>query len=392
MEKEITAALGRLLEYIDRNGWEGHDPYDALNSSLLLRLPNKWLRVAPTVFFRISPVNLRKPFLIKKGINPKAMGLLLSAHSLLHRQGNDSSLETAHQIFDWLCRNVSPGYSGHGWGYNFPWQSRDRLLDRGTPTIVNTSFIGHGILDYFDFSGNKKALEVARSSCDFILNDLNVHETDHGICFSYSPVEKHIVHNANVLGASLLARVSSYTRETELAQWAVKSMDFTCHHQRENGLWTYSFYPESGHERIQTDWHQGFILDSLMWFLHAADPVETDLNTHKKALIKGADFYKTQFTEEGMCHWRHPKIWPADIHNQAQGIITFSKLEEFLPGSIGMAGRIARWTLDNLWSAKKGYFYYQKKPLFTNRISYFRWGQAWMALALATYLAHAQPS
>jgi hypothetical protein len=389
MEKEITAALGRLLEYIDRNGWKGYDPYDALNSPFLLKLPNKWLRVAPTVFFRISPVNFRKLFFVKKGINPKAMGLLLSAHSLLHRHGYASSLDRAQRIFDWLSQNASSGYSGHSWGYNFPWQSRDRLLTRGIPTIVNTSFVGHGILDYFDRSGNKRALEVARSSCDFICSDLNIRETDHGICFSYSPVENHIVHNANVLGASLLARVYSHTHENELAEWAKRAMDFTLHHQQENGLWPYSFYPESGHQRIQTDWHQGFILDSLMWFIRAVDPPD---GKYKNALIKGGNFYKTQFTQEGMCFWRYPKMWPVDIHNQAQGVITFSRLEEFIPGSAATAERIVRWTLDNLWNAKKGYFYYQKKPLFTNRISYFRWAQAWMLLALATHLPHSRSS
>jgi len=231
MEKEITQTLCRLLDHIDHNGWEGYDPYDALSSPLLLKLPNKWLRVAPTVFFRISPINLRKLFLVKKGINPKAMGLLLSSYSQLERMGLVPSLEKADRIFDWLCRNGAAGYSGYAWGYNFPWQSRDRLLERGLPTIVNTSFIGHGILDYYDRSGNKKALDAARSSCDFFLKDLNIRETEDGVCFSYSPVESHMVHNANALGASLLARVSSYTHENTLLEWAKRSFDFTLHHQ-----------------------------------------------------------------------------------------------------------------------------------------------------------------
>jgi len=141
--------------------------------------------------------------------------------------------------------------------------------------------------------------------------------------------------------------------------------------------------------RVQTDWHQGFILDSLIWFIRATNPAD---EKYKKALIKGAEFYKTQFTEEGKSFWRLPKMWPVDIHNQVQGIITFSKLEEFLPGSIRTAERITRWTMDNLMSKKKGYFYYQKWPLYTNRIAYFRWAQAWMLLALAIYLAQSQSS
>ena len=33
-----------------------------------------------------------------------------------------------------------------------------------------------------------------------------------------------------------------------------------------------------------------------------------------------------------------------------------------------------------------GFFYFQKWPLLTNKISYMRWSQAWMSLALATII------
>jgi hypothetical protein len=35
---------------------------------------------------------------------------------------------------------------------------------------------------------------------------------------------------------------------------------------------------------------------------------------------------------------------------------------------------------------KEGYFYYQKRKYFTNKISYMRWTQAWMFFALTIYL------
>ena len=370
-----------LLDYIEKERFEGYDPYDALNSPYLIKLKNKWLRVAFTVFFRLSPVNLRKMFRIPKGTNSKAMGLLLSAYTLLHRLGHDSSLDRAKDVFHWIRQNSTRGYSGCCWGYNFSWQDRNRLLARGTPTIVNTAFVGHGLLDYYGATQDRDALDTARSACDFILQDLNRRETGYGICFSYNPVEKNIVHNANVLGASLLARVYAHTREQELLEPAIKSFDFTLHHQHESGLWAYSQFPETGKERFQTDWHQGFILDCLMWFMEAVHPPD---EKYRKALKAGAGSYKIQFTDEGISFWRHPRRWPIDIHNQAQGIITFSKLEKYLPGSNAMAEKIAQWTLENMRNKKRGYYYYEKWPLMTNRISYLRWSQAWMLLALAT--------
>jgi len=35
--------------------------------------------------------------------------------------------------------------------------------------------------------------------------------------------------------------------------------------------------------------------------------------------------------------------------------------------------------------SKNGYFFYQKKRFFKNKISYMRWSQAWMLYALAIF-------
>ncbi len=80
-----------------------------------------------------------------------------------------------------------------------------------------------------------------------------------------------------------------------------------------------------------------------------------------------------------------PLIWPVDIHNQAQGIITFAKLSKIRSEYLNFSKVIASWTIKNMQD-KKGYFYYQKWPFFTNKIPYIRWSQSWMMFALATLL------
>jgi hypothetical protein len=44
----------------------------------------------------------------------------------------------------------------------------------------------------------------------------------------------------------------------------------------------------------------------------------------------------------------------------------------------------------NMWD-ERGYFYYRVLRFLTIRISYMRWSQAWMLLALTTLLEHATP-
>jgi hypothetical protein len=101
------------------------------------------------------------------------------------------------------------------------------------------------------------------------------------------------------------------------------------------------------------------------------------------SITKGVEFYKNeQFFPNGRSMWRLPKKWPVDIHNQAQGIITLSLLKDYHPEYLNFSKTIARWTIENMQD-KIGYFYYRKYPLFTNKISYIRWSQAWMLLALS---------
>ena len=78
-----------------------------------------------------------------------------------------------------------------------------------------------------------------------------------------------------------------------------------------------------------------------------------------------------------------PKKYPIDAHNQGVGILTFAKLSEYGNDYLDFAAKIAEWTDKNLKNDKKGYYYYQKTPFFTNKISYIRWNQSWMLLGLA---------
>ena len=292
------------------------------------------------------------------------------------------SLNISKLLAQWLIRNRS-SYSNYCWGYNFPWQSSNRKLEAGIPTIVNSSFIGDAFISLYDLTSDKRYLEIAESICNFILEDLNISEFDEGICFSYSPIDKHLVHNANVLGASLLAKTHLRTSKKRYADYSQKAFDFTIYHQKKNGMWTYSIDKEKMLERHQIDWHQGFIIDSIYDFIQATDPSSSK---YFESLVKGADFYlNEQFFPNGKSKWRWPKSWPIDIHNQAQGIITLSRLGKIKRDYKDFAETIANWTLNNMQDYT-GFFYYQKWPLFTNKINYIRWGQSWMLLALSRLL------
>ncbi len=265
---QIVAALARLDAWIEAEGFQGWDPYDALNSPALRWAGSRQrlLGIAMVQLLRRSPLNLRPLLGIHKECNPKAMGLFLAAYAqkfIATRKAEH--LDRVRFFSHWLVEHASAGYSGPCWGYNFDWPNRSFLALAGTPTIVNTAFIGLSFLSAEpalvatamseaialgessmergrESWRTSKASTIARSACEFILRDLHVlHPSAEAICFSYTPLDHRFVHNANLLGAWLLAAVYARTGEEHLARNARAAARFTARSQRPErilGLWS----------------------------------------------------------------------------------------------------------------------------------------------------------
>lgn len=382
--KQLSDSINRLTEYCQSQRWVGYDPYDGLNSKFFQSLPffnkNKLFRMAFLQLHKRSCINLRPLFQVPKGRNPKGIGLFLLSYLRLYQMTRDENyLPPIHQFIRWLKEDISSDCSGAAWGYHFPWQSRAFFLPPYTPTVVNTSYIGRAFLQVFRTLGNKDFLQTARSACTFILKDLNRKEDLQSLCFSYSPRDRYFVHNATALASSLLALTYRETQEKTLLQHAQKSISCVASHQREDGSWPYGEDPVA--QKTGTDhFHTGFILESLKIYRDA-----TGDTRYQKNLQKGLEFYqKNFFLSEGQTKYFPKKTYPLDIHCASQAVLTLVKLQDSGADTI-LCDKVVRWMICRLQD-KKGFFYYQKTPLYTNKIPYMRWGQAWALLALVNYL------
>jgi hypothetical protein len=388
MTNAIDESVILLEKYVRNQNYSGYDPYDALNSVKLNSINLKFFRVLFTQLFVYSPINLRPLFHIEKGVNPKALGLILSSYSYLFKIDlikRNFFEDVSSKIVNLLLNNASSGFSGYCWGFNFNWNDVKRNAKKYTPTLVVSSYIGNSFLDLYEITHEQKYLDIAESITKFIINDLQIRDFKSGICFSYSPIDNHVVHNANCLGAAFLSRVYKFNKDKKLQVYSQKVVDFVISRQNKDGSWEFQFFPESGKIRNQIDFHQGFIIDAFCDFIRFN---ELDEEKYLNALKKAVRFYKqNQFYKDGRAMWRLPHRYPIDIHHQAQGIITFSKLYLFYKEDkyLNLSKKIAEWTIKNMQD-EEGYFYYQKWPFFTNKISYIRWGQAWMIYALTNLI------
>ncbi|MBN2090850.1 delta-aminolevulinic acid dehydratase [candidate division KSB1 bacterium] len=380
LENRIWASLNHLIQYIESEDYQGYDPYDALNSPILQYIgrSSKLLKIIFTQGLRRLPFNLRPLLMIQKGHNPKGLGLFLTGYTKLLAITNESHYhKQIIYLTELLERSRSDNYQNYCWGYNFPWQNRNQLFPPGNPTIVNTCFIGHGFLDAYELLNDAKYLKILKSACNFILHNLQkTYETPTQLCLGYTPVDNERIYNANILGASFLARVFSLIRDEELIIPARKMVQYVSDAQNDDGSW---YYGAKTNQKWIDLHHTGFVLENLYNFARL-----TDDQCLFPIIAKGLHYFTQTFImENGRPRLWHNRDYPTDIH-AAQAIVTLVKLHSIHDHS-RLLERLVIWMIDNLQS-KQGYFYYQKGRYFTNKISYMRWSQAWAFHALTTYL------
>jgi hypothetical protein len=384
-EPSIEQAFDELLNWCRSHDYAGYDPFDALNSRVFQATPFRRSRAARLIWTQIckrSPLNLRSLALIPQQKNSKAIALFaLAALANYRRLKTEAAEKEAGKLLDQLMAMQIPGYSGAAWGYNFAWQSRNFFAPQKTPTIVPTAFAARAFIEGYESFNVDSYLTTARSTCDFILDDLNRGAgPDEEVCFSYSPTDETRVFNASLLAAETLASVGSLTGEPKLGDLAVRAARYVVRRQRDDGSWAYG---EQANQSWTDSFHTAYVLLSLARIRKFDNRPDEDLN---KALQRGYRFWRERFfLADGWPKYYHDTLYPADAHAAATAIVTLVELQELDTGALPLAEQVAAWTINKLRD-QQGFFYYQRRRFYTVRTPFMRWTQGWMLYALARLL------
>jgi hypothetical protein len=377
MQNLIHQAIIQLLDYCTKNNWAGFDPYDALNSRVFKALPflnNKLCRLVLTQGMKRSPVNFRPLFLVPKEQNPKALGLFVSALIRLQSINFSDVTRDIAALIKKIIELRSPNQPHYCWGYHFDWQGRHSLTPKFSPNIICTTFAANAFLDAYEAYSKAEYLDIAVSASRFLLSGLNISREDNGLCFSYTPLDQAKVHNANLLGAALLARLYKATGEQKFLDFASQAVSYSASRQNSDGSW---FYGEHDTQQWIDNFHTGYNLVALDAFCRYTGSKE-----YRGNIARGYAFFRDNFfTPESIPKYFHNRIYPIDIHAVAQSVITLTALKDIDKDAMQLTDSILQWAFKNMRS-NKGYFYYQQGRFLKNRISYMRWSQAWMLYAL----------
>jgi hypothetical protein len=383
LSAEVTTVLRGLVEYCQANHWSGYDPYDALNSRVVEKLPfvdSRFFRIALTQLLKRSPVNMRPALGVPKTQNPKALGLFLSAFAQLAATGiTDYGHHCAH-LTERLEALRSSNESYWCWGYSFPWQTRTVIVPSGEPNLVCTAFVAGALLDAYEYYRSPRYLTMATSAAEYIVDKLYWSDGGSIAGFSYPlSTVRNQVHNANFLAAALLCRVHRHTGERKFLAPALKAVRFSVSRQSEDGSWRYG---EGRSQGFVDNFHTGFNLCALHTIMRELRSDEFEDNVKR-----GFRYYREHFyLEDGSVRYFHNKTYPIDIHAVAQSIITPVVLSNISPSPIELAVSVFRWAMKHMWDPR-GYFYYRVLRSGTIRIPYMRWSEAWMVFAIAQLLS-----
>lgn len=378
-EREFYGSLTRLDAWVQRAGYKAYDPFDGLSAPLapILTLRQPFLKQVWQQGIRRFPLNLRPLVGVRRSMSTKAMGFFAKGYLRLYQAtGDERFLERTRYCLQWLMDNRCPQFKGIAWGNHFDYQSRAGNIEKGCPTIVWTGLIGHAFLDAYEELGDVRYLDVARKVCFFITDELDRDEYGETAYLRYYPKAVHLVHNSNMIGASMLARTHYHAAKPDDLELSKRAVRWTVQHQMANGSWNYG---EGGRFSWVDSFHTGYVLETLDYFIRYSGDDEFEEN-----LVRGYDFYiNTFFEENGTPRYYDHKTRPLDIQCASQGIQTLVNLRRLNPRSVEVAAKVARWTIANMQDPT-GYFYFRKYPLITNKTPTMHWGQATMFSAMAT--------
>jgi len=372
----VEHSIARLDNWVRVHGYRAYDPGDGqlsyLRSLTFGRLPLE--RVLTAVVLR-APLNIRPVLGIRPHTSTKGMGYM--AWGYLRRYlafQREEDATAARYCLDWLIGHRSTGYRDCCWGNEFTFTTRAGRIPAGEPTIVWSGLIGQAFVDAYEVLGESRYLDVAASVCDWI-GKLPRERTDRGDCLSYVSFQQVSIHNSNMLGAALLARVATLADRGKYLDVAREAMRYSVERINADGSW---YYGEDTKYHWIDNFHTGYNLDSLRRYRDSSHDRDFDA-----ALVAGFAYFKGHFFEaDGRPKYMHDRAMPTDIQCAAQAIDTLTYFSDLDADALALACRTAEWTIGHMQDAE-GYFHYRDLGWTRIRTPMFHWGQGTMFKALA---------
>ncbi len=358
----------------ERQNLMSYDIFDALTSNWINRVTasSTFLRRVAIQLNAKSPIDLHW-LGMKKMQHTKAVSDMLWLNCLMY-DGDRDNISNLTELFKLLMDRRINGTNV--WGLNFPYATRFIDADINMANLYNTCTTGIAVSEYCEKT------KLAHEELPKIYSDLcetfnYINEGNKGF-FIYYPGQKHPTYNVNALALFLFSRINEVTKKDIVPASRMSEMvELLVSEQLEDGSW---YYSRSEKGKWIDGFHTGFIIESLVYtYLHGFEDARL-----KMAIDKAIQYYiKNMFTEDGFPkYFDYSGKYPIEAQNCAQAIQTLVSIQNFGDYKIeSLLEKLVDNTISTLYSGR-GYFYYKKEKLYTNKASYLRWATSPMLVAL----------
>lgn len=378
-KERLRETLLLLEDHGNRQAWIGSDPYEGLNATRFVSIPRRSALGRRIVIQAVkrSPLDLRPLLGISPTRNAATVAWAVSAYargSFLPSEIQRDRLELATKL---LISMRLPNWEEACWSYPFDLQTRVLSYTKHDPNTIATSFAGMALIDSFEATGDPRALEMARSTARFLVENVPQAKDPPGARFGYLVGDRSPIHNANTHVCALLARLVTHGSD-EHVEAIREGLTWTIERQRPNGSWPYG-------EREDLEWvdgfHTGYVLDSLRACADAGVDERAE-----PAWRRGLEYWRANlFGPDGTPKYYDNETYPIDNQCAAQGIQTLALASAHDPSCLEQAWQVFDWTLANM-RREDGLFYFQRRRHWINKIPHIRWSETCMLLALAHLL------
>jgi hypothetical protein len=308
------------------------------------------------------------------GVQPILMAK--TAGAFLSSVARDANVEGRVEDLEVLAELAfdAEGHLGGGrWGYEFDVQTRWAYYPKGTPNLIATFFVGRGFGEAGAAIERQEWLREFHAAAEFMDGQLWTRSKGHGSFYRYVPESSTLVHNANLLGAGLVAASAAIRGDAASADRAIGAAMSSIQAQRADGSWPYG---EGGHIGWNDNFHTAYNLDGLLllWLATGDAAVEQSLRA-------GVEYWSEHFFGPLGESWYGPDgRGPIDIHSAGTAMDVGSRLASWGFVDPAFVERIAEWSETNMTDSKTGMAYHRLGRAGVDRRRFPRWNEAHLAL------------
>jgi rhamnogalacturonyl hydrolase YesR len=373
--EQVREAVLNLLSAMRKADFRGRDPYDALQSPVIVRFTgkNNRLRFYAQQVIKRFPFDTGKLLNIQPQTNPVTLALALQGVLNLERAGivaQEESKNLQKDLTNRLKSMQSTDFPVACWGYPFDWEARYASIPANYPTVVSTGIVTNALFQAWKATQDEQLAELIIGACRFVTDYLNRTIHKGHVVFSYSPSDREQVLNASGKAVRILAQGYAVSGDESFRTLAADAASAIIELQRPDGSWPYSMRATGG---WIDNYHTGYLLDCLNdYSLLCRD------NSAQNAVNMGLSFYVHHFfNSDGSPKLFHNLSRPVDCTAAGQSLLTLTRF-----GKLEAAEKTASYMIENLRN-KEGRFYYRKHRFITDKRTFMRWSDAWMLAGLS---------